>query len=126
LSKDIWDASVVLALVQEEPGWEGIAILEPGYISAVNQSEVVARLADRGISAPDIDRVLNQVGLEVIPLDEGMAVRAGILRPVTRDTGLSLGDRCCLALAQTLGRPVLTCDRAWGSLDLDLEIRLMR
>jgi PIN domain nuclease of toxin-antitoxin system len=54
------------------------------------------------------------------------AWRAGLLRRMTRGLGLSFGDRACLALGQRLGLPVLTADRLWASLDLDVEVILCR
>src|SRR5699024_11038986 len=40
-----------------------------------------------------------------------------------RGSGLSLGDRLCLALAERLQMPVLTADRAWGSSKQVIQIR---
>jgi PIN domain nuclease of toxin-antitoxin system len=37
-----------------------------------------------------------------------------------------LGDRSCLALARSLGAPLLTADRAWQRIDLGIEIELIR
>jgi PIN domain nuclease of toxin-antitoxin system len=46
---------------------------------------------------------------------------------VTRDLGLSLGDRACLAVGRLLGMPVLTADAIWSRLSLDgLEVELLR
>jgi len=92
-------------------------------VSAVNLSEVVAKLADHGVPLGEIRQALT-LGLEVVPFTEELAYAAGELRPLTRDRGLSLGDRACLALAKTLKRPVLTADRGWASLDLGVEVRL--
>ncbi|MHB8733976.1 MAG: PIN domain-containing protein [Terriglobales bacterium] len=49
-----------------------------------------------------------------------------LLWPLTRRWGLSLGDRACLALAFQRHAPVLTADRLWAELDVDVEIRLTR
>ena len=42
------------------------------------------------------------------------------------DYGLSLGDRACLSLGQHLRRPVLTADRMWKTLKLNVEIQMIR
>ena len=38
----------------------------------------------------------------------------------------ALGDRACLSLGLRLGLTVVTCDRAWAQLPLDLEVQLLR
>jgi PIN domain nuclease of toxin-antitoxin system len=45
---------------------------------------------------------------------------------VTRQAGLSLGDRACLALGLTRGLPVLTADRVWAQLDVGVEVVVCR
>ena len=51
---------------------------------------------------------------------------AAALYPKTAGKGLALGDRACLALAQRLGAPAVTAERAWDKLDIDVEIQLIR
>jgi PIN domain nuclease of toxin-antitoxin system len=41
-------------------------------------------------------------------------------------SGLSLCDRACLALAQSLAVPALTADRSWARLDLGIAIEVIR
>jgi PIN domain nuclease of toxin-antitoxin system len=50
----------------------------------------------------------------------------GLLRPKTKQLGLSLADRACLALGASLERPVLTTDRAWERVDVGVDIRVIR
>jgi PIN domain nuclease of toxin-antitoxin system len=61
-----------------------------------------------------------------VDFDHDPAERAGHLRPLTRNLGLSLGVRACLATAQSLGCTVLTADRAWAELDLGIRIEAIR
>jgi PIN domain nuclease of toxin-antitoxin system len=126
VSESVWDASAVLALLQEETGWETLAAEPPGIVGAVNLSEVVAKLADAGMPEEAIRAALSELSLDVRPLDEEQALRAGMLRPATRALGLSLGDRCCLALGAALGLPVLTTDRRWGEAEVDVRVRVAR
>jgi PIN domain nuclease of toxin-antitoxin system len=95
-------------------------------ISAVNLAEVVAKLSERGFESITIQSMLGNLGLEVIPFDEPLAVQSGLLRSSTRHLGLSLGDRACLALAQHLGLPCLTADLACKDLRVGFEIRTLR
>jgi ribonuclease VapC len=62
----------------------------------------------------------------VVDFDVPQAKVAGDLRRLTRIQGLSLGDRACLALAQALGLPAMTADRAWAGLEVGIEIRTIR
>ena len=111
----VLDASAVLALLFEEPGAEIVrAQLRTGVIGAANLAEVLAKLSDHGLPAPEAARAVAILGLEVAPMTEGQAQRSAELRPATRTAGLSLGDRACLALAIDLGAPALTADRSWA------------
>jgi ribonuclease VapC len=69
---------------------------------------------------------LRDIDLNILPFDTELAYRAGILRSQTRKLGLSFGDRACLALGWQLDVPVLTADRNWRSLDVGVEIRVIR
>jgi PIN domain nuclease of toxin-antitoxin system len=127
MSEIVVDASAILALVNAEPGWQRVRdVLETAVISAVNLSEVVAKLAENGLPQTEIAIVLESVAVGVVTFDGEDAVRAGLLRPATRGTGVSFGDRACLALGQRRGVPVLTADQRWRELTLDLEVRQIR
>ncbi|GAA6616221.1 type II toxin-antitoxin system VapC family toxin [Scytonema sp. NUACC26] len=127
MSNYVLDASAILALLNNELGSERvISVLTEAAISSVNLSEVIARFAESGMSETEIREVISSLGLEIIYFDTEMAYRAGILRPLTRQSGLSLGDRACLALGQFLGLPILTTDRAWADLELGINIQVIR
>jgi PIN domain nuclease of toxin-antitoxin system len=74
----------------------------------------------------DIRRILDSMALEIVPFDQAQALRTGLLRSHTRHMGLSLGDRACLALAEHLAVPAFTADRIWQSLNIGIEVRLIR
>jgi PIN domain nuclease of toxin-antitoxin system len=123
----VLDATAVLALLNDEPGAGKVASLLPqAVISAGNVAEVVGKLAEAGMPEETIKTVLGELGLTVIPFDEDLAFRTGLLRPATSDYGLSLGDRACLALGRHLHRPVFTADRMWKTLKLDVEVQMIR
>lgn len=65
-------------------------------------------------------------GVRVEPLSEADAVTAANLWTRTRAAGLSLGDRCCLALGARLALPTVTADPAWAGLDIDIPVRIIR
>jgi PIN domain nuclease of toxin-antitoxin system len=127
VKETVLDATALLALLQEEPGAETVAEAIPqSSISAINLAEVVGKLVDAGMPEEAVRTALAGLGIEVIPFDEDLAYRTGLLRPLTSPYGLSLGDRACLALGQRLGRPVLTADRVWASLKVGVKVRVIR
>ena len=123
----VFDSSALLAIVFEEDGAEVAARrLSGGIVSAVNASEVIARLVDFGTSGEDARNALLSFGLDIRPFDMVLAVAAGQLRATTREKGLSLGDRACVALAIREQAGIVTADRAWAGLDLDVAVELIR
>ena len=123
----IVDSSVVLAfLLRELTAEEAEPWLSGASISSVNLSEIVSKLVDRGLAAEAISDTIADLNLEVWPFSQAQAERAGLLRSRTRERGLSLGDRACLALAIDLGCSVATADKAWAGLDIGIPIELIR
>lgn len=121
------DSSVVLAfMLRELTAVEAEPWLTGASISTVNLSEVTSKLVDRGLSAEAIAENIADLNLEVRSFDQAQAERAGLLRSSTRELGLSLGDRACLALAIGLGGSVATADKAWAKLDIGIPIELIR
>jgi PIN domain nuclease of toxin-antitoxin system len=127
MSKFVVDASAILALLNQENGSENIAqLIDNAIISSVNLSEVIAKLADAGIIEDDIQKILSSLNIEVVSFNQEQGFIAGMLRPSTKPIGLSFGDRACLALGIYLGLPVLTTDRLWANLNLEIEIQVIR
>ena len=121
------DASVLLAVVLGElTAEETETWLAGSCISTVNLSESISKLVDHNYEAEIITDVLHAMKLDVWPFDREQAERAGLLRASTRQYGLSLGDRACLALANDLQRPAATADKAWAKLDIGIPIKLIR
>ena len=127
MSKYVLDASALLALLNAEKGADLVqGFLPQSIISAVNLAEVVTRLSAVGMLEDQIRDALAYLGLEIIPFDEDQAFQSGLLYISTQPFGLSLGDRACLALAQTTGATAVTSDRAWKDLDIKVDIKLIR
>lgn len=123
----IADASAIIALVVGEPFTRFDPQSLPGaFISTVNLSEVLTRLLEIGMPENEAVAAIARLKLRTVAFDEPQAHTAARLRSLTRHAGLSLGDRACLALGLTLGRPVVTADRAWGNLDIGIEVILVR
>lgn len=123
----VLDASAVLAAFFDELGADYVAERMSGaLLGAVNYSEVVAKLVDRGTPREQILEIMAQLDVEVVPVDRDQATTAGLLRGETRSAGLSLGDRMCLALAIGRNAVALTTDRAWAELELGVTVEVAR
>jgi ribonuclease VapC len=125
----VLDASALLALLRGEPGGQVVRpFLADAAMSALNWAEVVGYYSRSGGSEQDIRALLDPLPISRVPFDETMAYIAGMMLPVTRTAGLSLGDRACLALAKHLSLKVLTADRPWKPLGatLGLDVELIR
>ena len=127
MSGVVLDSSALLAFIQGEPGGEVVAAtVGDALMSSVNHAEVVTKLVERTGSLGVVRAALGIANVDVVDFDLSQAEQAGLLAQQTRSRGLSLGDRACLVLAAREAAPVLTADRIWATLKLDVEIRLIR
>lgn len=122
----VLDTSAVLAWLRTEPGAEQVEAVIPGaWISSVNLVEVLAHVARRGgnVHAASVD--LEAYGIAVQPFTATHAeLCAQWFLPLTSPE-LSLADRACLALGQTLGLDVMTTNPAWADLPFGVTVRLL-
>ena len=125
MTDHVLDSTALLVALFGEQGAERVdALLPNAAIGAVNLAEVVAKLQDRDVPDGEIERLLAE--LDVVAFDRAQPMAAGRLRSATRVLGLSLGDRCCLALAAHRGAVAVTADRAWATLDLPVMVEVVR
>ena len=127
----VFDTSALLAPLLKEPGGgvvlEAVASGAPLLLSAVNLAEAIGILhRRRGLPPGEAREGILSFGMEVVAFDEEQAEAVGSLEPLLRDRGIAFGDRACLILGRLRGLPVLTADRPWASLDLGVEVRLIR
>ena len=126
-SEIVIDASSALCFLRRERGWEDFPQHIPiGIMSVLNYTEVVQRLLRDGPDGEARATLLVEFGLRLIDVDLQTALGAARLEGPTRRQGVSLADRICLALGLDRGLAVLTADRAWASLGLAIDIRLLR
>lgn len=123
----ILDASALLAYLHRETGWEAVqGVLANGCIGAVNWSEVARKISQKGMDIAVVRDLLEELGVTIIPFSAGQAELAAQLWKEGRHHGLSLADRACLALAMERDTPVVTADKAWVGLTLDIEMQFIR
>ena len=112
----VLDASALLAYLRKEPGGEHVLqiILAGGAVMAtVNLGEVATWFVRNGADEAFVRSLRERLAFLLVPVDDDLAIRAALLEPLGRATGLGLGDRTCLALAGRLGVPAVTADRPW-------------
>ena len=129
MSAYVLDTSAFLAYLWREPGGDQIAKVlneETAVMSAVNVAEVIAKVINRGLPVTSAEEFLMTLDFEHVAFDTNMALRTALLQPVTSPRGLSLGDRACLALAQSRNAVALTADKSWLALDIGVHIECIR
>ncbi len=100
-------------LLGERGGDRVKAMLDGALLSVVNLAEIVSYYAKLGASRGDIEAMLRPLPIRVVPVEAALSYEAGMLRKLTVQGGLSLGDRYCLALAKRENVPALTAERRW-------------
>lgn len=130
MNKIVLDSSVLLAILNGEPGAEIFteqpAMLANAAISAVNVSEAYSKLVSLKSDPDEAWQTVTAAIPEVVAFDTDQAEITGRLIPLTRSRGLSMGDRACLGLGIALKAPVYTTDRAWKGLRVGVTIHVIR
>ena len=123
----VLDSSVVLAAAFGEPGAIALDdILQDAAISSFNLGESASKFSERGVEARLREQYLDLLAPFCHPLTMSQDLQAGRWRAETKRFGLSMGDRCCLALGLELEAEVYTTDRAWAGVDLGVRVRVIR
>ena len=127
MTKIVFDSSAILALLKMESGHEIVAKnLEQAVVSSVNFCEVVTFLSKKTTKQDEMIKFLTETFDCIEDFNIEQAIIAGSFIKITKDYGLSLGDRACLALAKYKNIPVLTADKNWSKLNLGIKIKLIR
>jgi ribonuclease VapC len=116
-----------MAHLNEEDGATAVrkAMRHGAAISVANWAEVLSKAAEVGDNPRQLaDDLRDAVILE--PITEADCIKIAQLRPLTKEQGLSLADRACLALAARLAVPALTADHAWEQANVEAEVKLIR
>jgi PIN domain nuclease of toxin-antitoxin system len=111
----VLDASALLAFLKGETGAAAVeAVLADGICGAANWSEAAQKIRQAGADWSLARELLLSYGLRVEPVTQADAETAAALWKA--GSGLSLGDRLCLALGARTGREIVTTDTAWDGL----------
>lgn len=125
--KVLLDTSAIIALLKKEPGYESLEeVVANSAVSIINFSELVSVLMRTSIVESEIDEIIKDIIPEIIPFSEDIAIQTGKLIKLTKDLGLSLGDRACIATGIYHGIPIYTTDKVWKDLKTSAQIVIVR
>jgi len=133
VSKIVFDASAVLAMILKEPGGERVeraldatsqGTASEIAISAVNWCEVLTKLqrSPASLTPEELAGILS--GVELVPFERSgaeMAAQLSLPAPF-----ISLGDRACLALASARKATAWTTDKTWIRVKAGVPIEVLR
>ncbi|MBT0565832.1 PIN domain-containing protein [Williamsia sp. CHRR-6] len=124
----VLDASAVLALLNDEPGASMVAErLDGATVFTVNLAEILTKVVDVGGDPRAVTAQLAAAGVAYTEITVDDAQLAAVLLVLDGARQLSLGDRCCLAVAlRVADSQVLTADRAWSQLAVPTTIVQIR
>lgn len=135
------DASALVAVLLQEPGHEAVeAVLDTGRAAttALGLAETlnVCRRREHELDGGTLRTVFAAMGLHVEPVTDADAdaivavlAAADANRAAARGARvptLSIADATCIAVARRLDLPVVTADRFWSELPLDVVVRQFR
>lgn len=127
MSDVVLDASALLAMLKGERGATKVASAIAGArMSAVNYAEVVSHFIFAGMPESEVDAMLDQLPITIVPADLAVSKIAGRLRAITATAGLSLGDRYCLALAYRDNLPAWTSDKNWNLIASEAGVKVVQ
>ena len=127
MAEYVLDSSAVIAHIRREPGAERVVeVASDSLLSSVNLAEVATKLLEYGFPFAAMHLALQAFPAPVVDFGSLQAMEAARLRSMTKELGLGIGDRACLALASLRGLRVITADRVWSGLSIGIDIELIR
>lgn len=126
--KNIIDTSALIQFFQKEEGWEKVqdVITEDCYISIINLTEFFTWIVRNNMSLSDVEEVVKLIGIKIVKYEYQQVLEVAKIYHKCKHYGLSLGDRACLALGLTKKINIVTADRVWQKLNLDISITCTR
>ena len=126
-NKFILDASALLVLIYNEKADCDIGnYLSNSVMHIVNISEVLTVLYRDGMPVEIAEDMIKSMLPEIIYSSFKEASEAAQIKCANKKYGISSGDSFCLAAAKMHNYTIVTADKIWKDLDLNLEIILVR
>lgn len=121
------DTSAVLAILKNEPGGDvAVESSRGALLSAVNLIEVRSKLMDLVSDVEAALATLTRLEIKTASFTAAQGRIAADLWPAVKRKDVSLADRACLALAIDQRAKLVTADRDWSKLGLDIEYLFIR
>ncbi len=123
-TKILLDASAYIAFLNKETGYDIIEnVIQKASINTVTYTEIISFYARQGLD----DLILHELCkyVNIININEDICFNAGNLIKISKEYGLSLGDRLCLATAIHYKLDVYTSDKIWAQLTKDLKLNII-
>jgi PIN domain nuclease of toxin-antitoxin system len=128
MTKIVFDSSAIIALFAKEKGFELIkTYLKDAIISSVNAAEVYKYCIEiQNLTSDEAENLFKLLGIKIINFSNEQALITAKLVSKTKNFGLSLGDRACIALAMVEKSSVITCDSIWQKVNVGVEFIMAR
>ena len=123
-NKVIFDSSAFITLLSKEKGYSFLrSHLKNAFISTVTLADVYKYcIEEQNLTQDDCRRLTELSGLKVIDFCNEQALISADIISQTKPFGLSVIDRACLALGLYKKSPIVTCNKVWEQIKLDVEI----
>jgi PIN domain nuclease of toxin-antitoxin system len=82
-------------------------------------------MIDKGLAPSQLERTLKELDIQPVEFDLEQSTLCAELRLSTKFSGLSLGDRACLALAKLMDGTAVTSDRVWLDIAEAIGVKVM-
>jgi len=119
-------SAFIMAIYQENSDIDFKKYFDHSVMHHMNVSEAIAVLIRDGMPLNLAEEVIQSTISETITTNFEEASLAACIRVENKQFGISTGDSFCLAAAKLLNYPIITADKIWTELKLDIEIICVR
>jgi ribonuclease VapC len=127
VSEFVADASAVLAFARGEPGEKRVGNVRNNcVVSSLNLMEAFSKLVRYDVPADQVRHFLRESFPRVISLDRELAEQSAVMHARLHKLGISYADCACLSLGVQRKATVLTADRNFKKIDLNVKLELIR
>lgn len=117
MAEFILDTSALIAYMDEEAGADIVFnLLADSSLSLINYAETLEVMQRKGFPTVVVRTSIHDNVPDFIDFTSDIAELTAELAKDTRSSGLSLGDRACLATAIIHGLTVVTADKKWATI----------